>query len=346
VSERAFSFLLAAVGALAVAAIALLGYDIWRSARTGPRWKRRLVGAGLALLVSLGVVSCEPQVMCYKPAPVPISQKSAKRLREQLVLLDKLLAEEKVDPAVARKVIEAIEKELGSGVRGGEPPMDPDEEQTLRKEAWQKVRELRQRLDSSTSGSTDARTGGALADSGTWKRVAATWRESEEIASGKRGAYPFNERGKKRALAAIDQAVTDVGALQQAGHLAEAEAGLLTLDLAQLKRGVEAKRPTEMRMATCYDPMAMTPARDSMKRLAARLPLLEKLAAAETLQPGVVRKVLASIEADHATLSKPAMIERLPEADRQRAVALRDDVGGKVTELKARLSQPAQDPQQ
>ena len=345
-SQRALSLLLAAAGALVVAAIALLGYDIWRSGRTGPRWKRRLVGAGLALLVSLGVVSCEREVTCYEPMPSPVSQKSAKRLREQIELLDKLLAQDKVDPAVARKVIEAVQQEFAAGVSGDDKWLSPEESGNVRGEAWRRVHALRQRLESVPASPAAANSKEVLADSKDWQRITATWRESEAIASGKRGAYPFNEKGRKQALAAIDRAVADVGALRQQGQLSEAEAGLLRLDLAELKRGVQAKRPTEMRMATCYEPMMMTPARDSMTRLAARLPLLGKLAAAETLQPGVVRKVLASVEADLATLSKPQMIERLPDPDRHKARELRDQVGQKLTELKARLAEPVQDPQQ
>jgi len=49
-TQRALGLIAALLGAALVAAIALFGYDIWRSARTGPRWKRRLVGAGLARL--------------------------------------------------------------------------------------------------------------------------------------------------------------------------------------------------------------------------------------------------------------------------------------------------------
>ena len=40
-----------------------------------------------------------------------------------------------------------------------------------------------------------------LADAPEWKRLAATWREAEEVASGKRGAYPFNRKGKAKLLA-------------------------------------------------------------------------------------------------------------------------------------------------
>ena len=256
-SERALSFLLAAAGALAVALIALLGYDIYRAARTGPRWRRRLLGAGLAFLATFGLPACE----------------------------------------------------------GAE-----------------------QRPPTVTDDGAEAKT---LADAAGWKRLTATWRESQEIASGKRGPYPFSERGKKRALAALDRAVADVDALAVAGLLTQPEAGLLKLDLAELKLGVQAKRPTEMRMATCYEPMMMTPARDSMKRLAARLPLLEKLAAADKLQPDVVSRVLASVKQDLATLSKPQMIERLPDADRAKAKDLREAVAARVGSVSNRLADPS-----
>ena len=348
-SQRATNLLLALVGVLIVTALALLGYDIWRAARRGPRWKRRLVGAGLALLVSLGVVSCEDSNVrptCYKGPPAPFAQKSAKRLREQLVLLDKLLAADKLDPAVARKVIDAVDHELshrGTKDQGG---LSSEESRELSDEAYRKVEELRQRLDAVKSTSTAASKATSLADADGWKRLTATWREASEIASGKRGAYPFDAKGKKRVLAAVDTAVADVDALAKAGLLSEAEMGLLKIDLAELKAGVQAKRPTEMRMATCYEPMMMTPARDSVRRLAARLPLFDRLASDEALQPDVARRALAAIEADHATLSKPAMIERLPEADRQKAIALRDDVGRKLAKLKTRLSPPAPDRQQ
>jgi len=54
--QRAMNLLLAAFGLLAVVGIILLGYDVYRHARTGPRWKRRLLGAGLMTLGLLGIV--------------------------------------------------------------------------------------------------------------------------------------------------------------------------------------------------------------------------------------------------------------------------------------------------
>jgi len=253
--EKTTNLLLAILGLAVVAAIVLLGFDVYRSAKTGPRWKRRLVGAALALLAALGLPACDKATDASPPA---------------------------------------------TGNAG-------------------------------TPSTT-------LADSPQWKRLVATWHEAEEIASGRRGAYPFDRAGKKRVLQALATAGKDVDALRRAGLLSDAEAGLLDMDLAQLTRGVQAKRPTEMRMATCYESMAYTSTRNSMKRLSARLPLLEKLTTAAKLQRDVARKVLVSIESDLATLAKKEMIQRLPEADRARAEELRRAVEAHVEKLKAALS--------
>ena len=245
---------LVAVAVLAlIGAVALLGYDVYRSARTGPRWKRRLVAAGLALLAMLGIPACE----------------------------------------------EATE--------AGDPPAP-------------------------TAG--PART---LAGAPEWARLTATWREAEEAASGKRGAYPFDRKGREKLLADLKQAEADVAALQTAGLVTAPEAGLLAGDLAQLTRGVQGKRPTELKMARCYNLMIVIPARDSMGRLAARLPLLRQLARSEKLHPGVVRKVLASVEADLAVLGQEQMLQRLSEADRTKAEEVRQAAAAEVVKLKAAL---------
>lgn len=46
------------LGVLVVLALALAGVDARLSATRGPRWKRKLVGSGLALLAMLGLLSC------------------------------------------------------------------------------------------------------------------------------------------------------------------------------------------------------------------------------------------------------------------------------------------------
>jgi len=125
--QRTFNLLIAIVGLALVAAIALVGFDVYRAAKTGPRWKRRLVGAGLALLAALGLPACDKATDASPPA---------------------------------------------TGNAG-------------------------------TPSTT-------LADSSQWKRLVATWHEAEEIASGRRGAYPFDRAGKKRVLQALATAGKDV----------------------------------------------------------------------------------------------------------------------------------------
>jgi hypothetical protein len=56
--QRVTGLLYAFMGLAAVAGLFLLGLNVYRAAGKGPRWKRRLLGAGLAMLAALGLVSC------------------------------------------------------------------------------------------------------------------------------------------------------------------------------------------------------------------------------------------------------------------------------------------------
>jgi len=248
-SERAWEIAIAVAGLLAIALLAFLGRDIYRAAATGPRWRRRLLTGGLALLSILGLPAC------------------------------------------------------GSS----------------RAEA---------------QGGSVANTTGELSQAPEWQRLAAAWREASEVASGRRGDYPFDAEGKKRLLASLTAVEGDIAALQKAGLLSEGEAGLLRLDLADLTRGVQAKRPTEMRMATCYKPMSFSPGRESLNRLSARIPLLARLAGERKLQPDVAQRVLVSVEQDIAALGKKEVVDALPETERATAQQVRDAAADAVRKLK------------
>jgi len=254
VGQRTLTVLLALFGVLVIAALALLGYNVYRAAQSGPRWRRRLVGAGLSLLALLGV-----------PAHASAVEAPAK-----LVAAD------------------------------GKP----------------------------------------LADTPEWKALDAAWREASEAASGKRGPYPFDAAGKKRLLEALATATANVDALQARGLLSQAEAGLLKDDLAVLVTGVQSKRPTELKGATCYAPMPyIPPAQQGLRRLTARLPLLEKMAAAEKVQPDAVRKILGTIAQDLALLAGKDGAPPLPDADRARTEQVRKAVSAHVERLKAAVGE-------
>jgi len=143
---------------------------------------------------------------------------------------------------------------------------------------------------------------GALTARAEWKRVQQIWTEADAIASGARGDYPFDRAGQTRVLSGLDAAGKDIDALVRSGALSAPEGGLLKQVLQQLRLGVGAKHPTEMRTARCYEAMMVTVGRDSLRRLKDRLPLLEKLAASKRLEAAVVAKVLTRIESDVQTL--------------------------------------------
>ena len=58
---RAMNVVVGIIGALLLAGLLLLGADVIRASRSGPGWRRKILGTGLVLLASLGLVSCEKQ---------------------------------------------------------------------------------------------------------------------------------------------------------------------------------------------------------------------------------------------------------------------------------------------
>jgi hypothetical protein len=139
-----------------------------------------------------------------------------------------------------------------------------------------------------------------------WQKLSATWQAADDAASGRKGPYPFDRKDKENLLAALIQAGLDVEAFVAAGRLEAVEGELLKRELARLRAGVDAMRPTEMRNATCYGPTMVAPVHDAVLRLADRTPLLEKLAAAGTIHPAAVDRTLTAIEADLTTVTKSA----------------------------------------
>lgn len=240
-----------------VLGLVLVGYLVLRrvdpraAAHRGPLWRRRLVGAGLALLASLGLGSTPARAAPAKP--------------------------------------------------GSEKP--------------------------STS----------LERTPEWKQILAVWAEAEQVGSGKRGPYPFDEAGKKKLLAELEQAGKRVDALVARGVLGTEAGGLLKYDLATVTNKVQRMRPKEMMRATCYKPMALRPGNDAFLRLRARLPLLEKLAQAKVLQPAATRKILETIEADLDQLKGPHESYDLDQKQRKEAEGVLKASRKHVARIKALL---------
>jgi hypothetical protein len=149
--------------------------------------------------------------------------------------------------------------------------------------------------------------GERLLETAEWKRLESVWKEAHEIASGERGMYPFDEKGKKKILSELEESKSDIARLWKSGFLSKVESELLTTGIVILYEGVASKRPTEMKRATCYLPVNMGyRTKKSLDRLSERLPLIEKFAAAEIIQPAVASKVVATIEEDLKNLDEEA----------------------------------------
>ena len=170
-----------------------------------------------------------------------------------------------------------------------------------------------------------------------WKALEAAWKEAEAVASGSRGQYPFNEAGQKRLLESLAGAGKGLDHLVKVGLLAAPASELLKKDLALLDTKVRGFRPTEMKGATCYEPMAMpVPQRESLGRLRDRLPLVERLEAGGKLPRAVLEKLLRGIERDLAQLGTANPRAPLHKREEKEAASIRKRLEAKLAALKAR----------
>lgn len=258
------------------------------------------------------------QVTCYDMMMISPERESLDRLAARLPLLKRLAADAVVHPGVAAKILPAVESDLRrlSEAQPG-PQLPPDEQKrraTLRAEAETCVKEIKALLGKPAA---------ALDETPEWKGIAAAWAEASEVASGKRGDYPFDKTGQKKLLDALAKADADVAKFRAAGLLGEAETVFLKIELAQLVAGVQMKRPTEMRMATCYEPMWMpTPAERGLKNLTERVPLVEKMVESGKVSPAAALKVIEALQRDIAAAETSDANRPLSEADQARAAEL------------------------
>ncbi|MHC5037949.1 MAG: hypothetical protein ACYTHM_11600 [Planctomycetota bacterium] len=256
---RALNLWLALPGLLLVAALILIGADIALSARRGPRWKRKLVGAGIALLALLGVPalrepkSGEPPAASREETTSNPDRPSSPSTMFQFPGLS-------FEAFPIRVGEEGGDEGDGNGEGGRSRDVD-------------------------------------LAATPQWQSVAKAWKEGREVASGKRGQYPFDAKGKKTLLEALKSVPANLDVLERAGLLTPAETGFLKKELRPLIQRVEGYRTVEQKRMTCYEPMAMPdPKKVSLEYLRTRLYLLEGLAAQKKISKALLEKVLGNVE--------------------------------------------------
>jgi hypothetical protein len=264
----------------------------------------------------------EPRVLCYDSVDLPPARESLERLAARLPLMKQLAEGGTVQSAVLAKILPAVEADIqrlaDAKLVAKLTPEEQKQAEAVRAEAEARVKEIKALLAKPA-----ATPGASLEETPEWKALTAAWAEAGKATAGERFDYPFDAAGKKALLDALAKADADLGKLRDAGLLGEPETAFLGSELAQLTQGVRMKRPTEMKMASCYDPMTLpTPAEQGLKNLEERLPLLEKMAEEKILNLGVSSLVFHTVNRDLAELAKPDAARSLSEADRARAAEL------------------------
>jgi len=166
-AQRAGWFAIALLGVLLIAGLALLGRDIHRLARAGPKWRRRLVGAGLALLSIFGVPACgetkdtspgpasagdRKGLCCYMMVATIREQfdNTMQFMLERLTLLDQFLESKKLDAQVVQDAVQSIEEQLPILFKrpdyGGLSESERCRADSLRVEIEAKIADLKTRL--------------------------------------------------------------------------------------------------------------------------------------------------------------------------------------------------------
>ena len=332
--QRVVNAWLVAVGLAGLAAVGLwafCGRDARAAARTGPRWKRVLLAAGLAMLAAFGWAPSPSEAR--EPAPAADTGDASDtvmalfRMQAQMAELARLTAARDVNgPAItaAADTIESLAAVLRKpGGMGGLTPKGQAEAARLLALAEQRVPAARALVP---AGTTD------LARSAQWQVVADAWRTAGPLAaSGKSSTAQ-----RKEADAKLKSASEALAALTQAGLLTAAEAGLLAVDAARLRTEIYRNPPTDMQVK-CYDMAFMPPARTSLKRLQQQVLLLKTIAAAKKLAPAALDKVVVAIERDLAILADPKQTTHLTVAQKPRAEDLRKQVAPLVAQIKRRV---------
>jgi len=309
-----------------VALMVMFGVDLVRASRTGPRWKRRMLAASLAVLAAIGVniaaqeASARPPRDLIRPPrgpscymPVLVMPRGA-ALPARMAALKKLGVMEKIKSDVLKKLAAQIRAEIVPYEKTVIPglPAGSDAQTKARKTAadargWLAAADMRLTVGDKP-----------LADVPVWRGLVKNWRAAEEAASGRKGRYPFDAKTKKVLMAALDAAPGELDALATAGYLTAAEAGLLKGALKTLPARVKRMRPTELRNMSCYIPTLLVK-RDPLVAMLARMPLLEKVAQGRKVHPAAVKRIAEIVELQVAKLTDDKYLKSLTPDSRATA---------------------------
>lgn len=344
-TERAWGIIAAAAGTALVTLLMLRGVDLARASATGPRWRRRLVAAGIAALAASGVQAetyePPPMVTCYDPAYIalPQGQGSVASLWVQFDLLDAQLKAGTVNSDTAQIALRTMEGELEKLANPEVFSTIPEDEQNDAHRAIGEAQVLLKQVQATLNAVRVTLREQALADNSEWCSYLDVYAELKMIAANERGSYPFDAAGKQALMAQAAAALAALDGLARGGLLTQPETELLKKDLAELQDRVQAYRPTEMQLATCYAPMPpRNPAEQGMIRVNDRIDLLRQLAEQQVISQSAILPVIDALRVDIAALNAPANLQRLPEGQRAAAEQSRAAAEQALTQIERKLA--------
>lgn len=243
--------------------------------------------------------------------PIP-AEVSLQQLTQRLDLLAEFAGDDTLQEAVTLKLLPAIQADIDI--------LNTEEEfARINNSRRAEAAEVLQAAQAAVERITGTQPPVTLEASTQWQALTETWRRAEEIAANEPYAYPFTEAEQDALLSDLQTSSDDVDDLLTAGLLTEPEAGLLKLELTRLTDSVNAFRPVEMEMATCYEPMMVIPAADALHRLEQRLDLLKALADDGAVNKGVVLRLLTAVQVDLDTLAVEELLGHLSDDQRVEA---------------------------
>jgi hypothetical protein len=334
-SEKLIIFVWGILGALAVLGLIALGIDAVGSSRKGAAWKRGLLAAGLALLAWLGLWRFADEYFlptCYEPPPIWWTESKNEdlvRLSSAAEQLDRALWDNALSAEVVRIRLETLRTQLDAvdnDAINGMSNADRREALRMREDIGRYLADVEERL------AERAERGDTSPD---WQVVITAWRTVTPLAESGVSSTPQ----RKEADAKLEAAKVAVDRLAKTGEITAAEAKLLLSEADRLRAEMYRNSPTGPGVVLCYAQIYIPPARESVERLAQRLPLLREIAAEHTLHPRVLERVIPSIEADLQLLSDSKQVRELPEKDRAEAVRLRDETRAALDEVKRLLAE-------
>jgi predicted DNA-binding protein (UPF0251 family) len=333
------NIVLAVFGLCAVAALVVAGADAWAQSRRGPKWWRRIVGAGLALAAMLGAASCR-SAPSEAPGVDPRLLRGLDDRRKRFHVIEWLARGPKLAPALRERLLDVIEEDLavmryGRDLDEMKDPLSEDANGlVLLDERFTNLLCIKARLTE--------RSGLRLRETRCWKRIARVLHELQEIGAGRRGYYPFDTAGARRLDNDYVGALEDVAALKLARLIDDAEATLLKQELDRHREAANYKRVYEDMHTTCYLGIyGIDDRQESPERLSRRLDALKALASAETVRPAVVERALASVLRDMEFITEAKWRGQRNEEDAESYGELREHASWSIEAIEERVPDPA-----